>query len=489
MLRLNQVDQIKELQRQGLGPKEIGQRLNLNRKTVARYMARDTFDTGMADKADGPSRLDPFKAKIEEWLEEDRRMRFKQRHTAKRVHERLGQEFADAFTCSYTMVQRYLKARKAKRMVAGSLELVWSPGEAQGDFGEADVISEGVAVTIKYLVLSFPASNGAYVQVFRGETAECVSQGLKDIFHHLGGVPLRIVFDNASGIGRRVGEKITMSELFLRFKCHYGFSVSFCNPASGNEKGNVENKVGYVRRNFFVPIPRVGDLQAWNESLLTEVEKDFDRQHYKKPGTIGDLFALDRKALAPLPSHPFHVERHEKVLTDGYGKFCLDGKHWYATSPELAGKNLVAGIGAHTVTVYNLNGAIECVHRRVYGPLRTDTSNYKTSLEALLRKPGAWKNSDVRHAMPPSGREFLDAADRGGRMRILTTLAKVSEELSFEAALASLVEAIRLNKTDDYSLKALANRAAYEELGAGTQSGPDLSTYDRAFLLPRAGSL
>lgn len=481
---MNQVDQIKELQRQGLGPRAIGVRLNLGRKTVAKYMAIEGFATQVFSVVEVPSRLDPFKGKIEEWLEEDRRMRFKQRHTAKRVHERLKQECGDAFTCSYSMVQRYVKTRKSTRVVTGSLELVWAPGEAQGDFGEADVISEGVPVTIKYLVLSFPSSNAAYVQVFRGETAECVAQGLRDIFHHLGGVPLRIVFDNASGIGRRVGEKITMSQLFLRFKCHYGFSVSFCNPASGNEKGNVENKVGYVRRNFFVPIPKVGDLQAWNGKLLSEVDKDFDREHYKKPGTIRELFDQDKKALAPLPAHPFNVERHEKVLADGYGKFCLDGRHWYSTSPELAGKSLVAGIGAHTVTVYNVNGTIECVHRRVYGDSRSDTSNYRTSLEALLRKPGAWKNSDVRYAMSPAGREHLDAIDKVERMRILTTLSKVSQDVSFEAALVSLAEAIRLGKTDDYSLQALANRAAYEQLGVGAQPGPDLSSYDRAFNLP-----
>jgi len=63
--------------------------------------------------------------------------------------------------------------------------------------------------------------------------------------------------------------------------------VSFCNPASGNEKGNVENKVGYVRRNFLVPMPIVGQLPAWNATLLTRCEEDFDRPHYKKPGTIG----------------------------------------------------------------------------------------------------------------------------------------------------------------------------------------------------------
>jgi len=483
MLRMNQVDQIKELQRQGVGPKEIGSRLHISRKTVARYMARDDFKSEVKAKGATASRLDPFKATIDEWLEEDRRMRFKQRHTAKRVHERLIEEFSDTYDCSYPLVQRYMKARKAARGDAkGALELVWAPGEAQADFGEADVISEGKLVTIKFLVLSFPASNAAYLQAFMGETAECVAQGLKDIFHHAGGVPLRIVFDNASGVGRRVGEKVTMSELFLRFKCHYGFSVTFCNPASGNEKGNVENKVGYVRRNFLVPMPVVGDLSAWNGSLLARCEEDFDRPHYKKGATIGELFAADRKALAPLPAKPFNVERYEKVMTDGYGKFCLDGRHWYATSPDLAGKELVAAVAAHTVTVYDAAGTPQCVHRRGFGMARTDSSNYRTSLEALLRKPGAWKNSQVRAAMDERDRDYLDGIAKDERTRILGALARAAQDIEFEAVLASLSEAIKLGTLDDFSLKALACRAAYESLGAGTSPGPDLASYDTALM-------
>lgn len=483
MLRMNQVDQIKELQRQGVGPTEIGERLKLNRKTVARYMAQEDFTPESATKAPASSRLDPFKAKIAEWLEEDRRMRFKQRHTAKRVHERLQEEYPNRYDCSYPLVQRYLKARReASGETAGALELVWAAGEAQADFGEADIISEGRLITIKYLVLSFPASNAAYVQAFRGETAECVAQGLKDIFHHLGGVPLRIVFDNASGVGRRVRDKVTLSELFLRFKCHYGFSVSFCNPASGNEKGNVENKVGYVRRNFFVPIPEAGDLAAWNGELLNRSEADFARPHYKKPGTIAELFAFDRKALAPLPAKAFNVERFEPVRTDGYGKFCLDGRHWYATAPDLAFRQLVAGIGAHNVVVYATGGAIQCIHRRIYGAERSDSSNYRTCLEALLRKPGAWKNSQVRAVLGDEERSYLDGTAKDERLRILGALARSAETMEFPMVLASLSQAIKRGTLDDFSLQALANRAAYECLGTENAAGPDLAAYDAVFM-------
>jgi len=108
ILALNQIDQIKELQRQGTGPKEIGERLSVDRNTVARYMARIDFGQKVNPESRRGSRLDPFRTKIDEWLEEDRRTRFKQRHAAKRLHERLGEEFLESYDCSYPLVQRYI---------------------------------------------------------------------------------------------------------------------------------------------------------------------------------------------------------------------------------------------------------------------------------------------------------------------------------------------------------------------------------------------
>jgi transposase len=161
-----------------------------------------------------------------------------------------------------------MKQKKRERRDGGFMELVWPPGDGQGDFGEADIEYRRRVRTIKYLCLSFSNSNAGFTQEFWGETAQCVCQGLRDIFHHIGGVPQRIVFDNASGIGRSIKDKISMVDLFLRFKCHYGFSVSFCNPDAGHEKGHIENKIGYVRRNFFVLIPALDGLEMWNRELL-----------------------------------------------------------------------------------------------------------------------------------------------------------------------------------------------------------------------------
>ncbi|MEW5815608.1 MAG: IS21 family transposase, partial [Spirochaetota bacterium] len=486
MLQMNQIDQIKELQRQGLGAKAIAAQMRIDRKTVAKYMAQEDFTSACVVPLPVVSKLDPWKPQIDQWLEEDRRRRYKQRHPARRIHQRLTEEQGEAYTCSYPLVQRYVQAKKTQSgKEQGYLELVWNPGEAQADFGEADIVEHGKRTVIKYLCLSFPYSNAAYIQVFRGENAECACQGLKDIFHRIGGVPERIVFDNASGVGRRIRDKISLADVFLRFKCHYGFSVSFCNPGSGHEKGNVENKVGYVRRNFFVPMPAIEDLETWNRDLLVEVEADFQRRHYKKGLPISELFGEDRKRLSPLPAKPFPVERFERLRTDGYGKFCLEGKHWYSSAPEQAYTEVVVGVKAHHVWVYEKNsGGLIVEHPRSYGSERTDRSDYRTALKRLMKHPGAWKNSQVRVGLSARLREGLDGLADSDLRGVLRVLSFSSASFGYEVALASLEEALRLGAVDKYSVGAIAARIRFDGLNVVPEKGPDLKRYDTV-LIPK----
>ena len=121
---------------------------------------------------------------------------------------------------SVTTVERYVRQWREDHAAVreAMLELEWEAGEAQVDFGEADFLEAGRQVRRHFLVVSFPYSNMAYTQLFGGETAECVSQGLVDIFNHIGGAPSRIVFDNATGIGRRRGEVVKETELFTRLR-------------------------------------------------------------------------------------------------------------------------------------------------------------------------------------------------------------------------------------------------------------------------------
>ena len=125
------------------------------------------------------------------------------------------------------------------------------------------------------LTISFPYSNMAYTQVFPSQNQECLLTGMKHIFEYIGGVPARIKADNMTTAVAQVleGTERILTDGFARFMLHYRFEADFCNPASGNEKGNVENKVGYSRRNFFVPVP-VTDFDAYNEQLFKLCEED-----------------------------------------------------------------------------------------------------------------------------------------------------------------------------------------------------------------------
>ena len=127
------------------------------------------------------------------------------------------------------------------------MDLVWHPGEAQADFGEVDVLLRGVVQRMHHFVLDFPYSNVGLVQSVPGENAECTCLALRNLFEWLGGVPERIVFDNAAGVGHKgYGEREPrLTHLFQAFQAHYGFDCSFCNPYSGHEKGAVESKAGY----------------------------------------------------------------------------------------------------------------------------------------------------------------------------------------------------------------------------------------------------
>ncbi|EIJ24616.1 integrase core domain protein [Bifidobacterium longum subsp. longum 2-2B] len=140
-----------------------------------------------------------------------------------------------------------------------------------------------------------------------------------NLFEWLGGVPRRIVYDNAAGVGRRRFDEIRLTRLFQAFQAHYGFECSFCNPYSGHEKGAVEARVGAVRRRLFVPVPSVWSLDNFNLRLPDRCLELGDKDHYRKGESQAGLFEDDRKALLPLPAKPFDVVTWTRMKADKYG--------------------------------------------------------------------------------------------------------------------------------------------------------------------------
>ena len=273
-----------------------------------------------------------------------------------------------------------------------------------------------------------------------GENAECACQALRDIFEWLGGVPPRIVFDNAAGVGRRMFERVRLTRLFQSFQAHYGFEYVFCNAYAGHEKGGVESRVGAVRRKLFVPVPSVWSMPAFNARLLERCLALGDKDHYRKGGRETDLFAEDRKALLALPETRFDVAAWKRMKADKYGIVTVEGRHRYAAGPEHAGREPVVGLRAFEVELLDASGARITTHPRAYGDNPTSSDDPSLQIGLLCNRPGAWPNSQVREALPDPLREWLDGQARAVLAEGLRTLRQAERESGWANAVAAMAE-------------------------------------------------
>lgn len=312
MISMPQVQSIRRLRRNGESVASIARKTHVSEPTVRKYLAKEDLSAVPSVRKPRASVIDPYLPVIEQWLAEDRANWRKQRHTATRIWERLRDEHgAEVSLSTVTRAVARLRREFAAERDEAFMDLVWHPGEAQADFGEVDVLLRGVVQRMHHFVLDFPYSNVGLVQLMPGENAECTCLALRDLFEWLGGVPERIVFDNAAGVGHKgYGEREPrLTHLFQAFQAHYGFDCSFCNPYSGHEKGAVESKVGMVRRKLFVPRPSVWSLENFNAGLPDRCLELATKPHYRKDTEERGLFSEDRAALLPLPGKRFDVGR------------------------------------------------------------------------------------------------------------------------------------------------------------------------------------
>ena len=464
---MDQVHTIRELYyNQGLTMTEIAAKVNCNWKTVRKYIDQEDFSPPKPvpeSEVVHESKLDPFKPLIDQWLTDDKKAPRKQRHTAKRIFRRLMDE-ATGFNCSYRLVADYVAVKKAELRLKKNenyLPLIHRPGEAQADFGKTCFYENGQYHEGKHLVLSFPYSNGGYMQLNYGENMECLLEGLQAIFEYIGGVPTEIWFDNTRTIVTEIikggGREVT--DRFKRFEEHYRFKAVFMNPEAGWEKGSVENKIGYLRRNNSVPVPRFPILTEKNRELLSTCDGDMQREHYDKGRMISDLFQEDKSALLPLPSVRFDTSGYDSAATDKYGRFTLDkGKHRYSTSPAFCEKTIQYRLTSSDVIVMDQDLHEIVRHRRLYGEAEKESMNWLPYLKYIARKPRSLRNSGIYEMMPENMRHFMDTCDSADRGKILKALSELTDRTGFDSALRTVEEAINLQVKDPDSLKSLYRR-------------------------------
>ena len=409
MTGMPKVQSIRRRRMNGESIASIARSENVSEPTVRKYLkAGDLSPRPPVKRKHAESVIDRYVPVIEQWLAEDRCTWRKQRHTATRIWERLRDEYgAEVSLSTVTRKVAQLRREFAAEREAGYLDLVWHPGEAQADFGEVDVRFRGEVSRMRHFVLDFPYSNVGPSQLMPGENAECACQALRDIFEWLGGVPPRIVFDNAAGVGRRMFERVRLTRLFQSFQAHYGFEYVFCNAYAGHEKGGVESRVGAVRRKLFVPVPSVRGHAGVQRQAARAVPRagrqgplpqgrsrdgPVRRGPQSTAGAAGDTLRRG------------HVETHE-------GRQVRD-RHRRGQAP-VRGRPRACGARADRRAARVRGRAARCLrgpHHDASARLRRQPHQQQAARPRRSGcrgdRPGAWPNSQVREALPDPLREW-----------------------------------------------------------------------------------
>ena len=314
--------QIREAYISGESQRSIARRLGVSRPTVKKYCEGASMPGVRKEYLRAPSVVTPDVERfIRFCLETDKEEGLrKQSHTAKRIYDRLVSEAG--FTGSYSIVRRVVHEMKAHYIPAqADIPLEYDPGDAiQIDWGEATIYLHGEKKTVQIFCGRLCYSCDIFVMACLNQNAESFLEAQQRMFDHFGGVPRRLIFDNGKvGVKEGFGLHAVAQEYYRIFAAHYVFATDFCNVASGNEKGLVENLVGYSRNNFLVPVPRVDSMDALNEQLLESCLQY--RNTHKVQGrsqTVKEMFATEQSCLHPVAPYRYETA---KVTTPTVGDY------------------------------------------------------------------------------------------------------------------------------------------------------------------------
>jgi transposase len=251
---------------EGLSERAAARRFGIDPRTVNKMMKFSVPPGYKRKKPPAKPKLDPFIPVIDRILRDDKSQPKKQQHTAKRIFERLRDEYR--FTGGITIVKDYVAGWR-QRSQEMFVPLVHPPGHAQADFGEAIGLIDGVERKLHFFAFDLPHSDACFVVAYPAETTEAFCDGHVKAFAFFGGLPHSILYDNTKiAVARILGDgKRQRTRVFAELQSHYLFQDRFGRPAKGNDKGKVEGLVGFARRNFMVPVPAFESFEALNAHL------------------------------------------------------------------------------------------------------------------------------------------------------------------------------------------------------------------------------
>jgi len=342
--------------------------------------------------------LNPYLKIIETWLKEDRNQPRKQRHTARRIYNRLKNEHD--YKGSESTVRRYVRQMK------GSLGLIKNNEvflvldtecgkEAEVDWGSAIAIIDGIRTPIKFFCMRSRYSGKHFVRVYTCEKQQAFFDGHIKAFQFFGGIFPVLVYDNLTSAIKKVlhGRQRIEQESFIKFKAYYNFSPRFNNVNSGHEKGGVEGLVGFVRRNYMVPVPCAESIEELNETIVKECINYGTHRISGKSKSVNELFEEEKAKLIPNPPKPYSNVYCLTGIIDKYSTLLIDKNHYSVPYNYVKINKCNIELFIDRVEVY-YSGKKIASHRRVYGVNKWELNPHHY-LELIQRKPGAFESSRV----------------------------------------------------------------------------------------------
>jgi transposase len=416
--------------------------------------------------------MDRWKPIIDGWLAEDQKWPRKQRHTARRVWQRLVSEHgADV---GESTVRRYVKTVRERQtfplaeVTVPQHHPLGSKGEC--DFGEAKVVLAGIPTDVSLFLMRLSASGRGFCRAYLNDTQDVFLDGHVRAFDHFGGVPATVSYDNLKSAVAKVlkGRDRIESDRFTAMRSHYGFDSWFCQPGpdGAHEKGGVEGEVGRFRRNHLVPVPHVESMDELNELIAGAMAADDARFIAHRRITVGEHFELEAPALMALPVERFDTTAISSHRVDSKSRVCVR-QAFYSVPARYVRRRLDVRVGAEAVEV--LDGAT-VVARHPRGRKGDEILSLDHYLDVMVRKPGALLSSTPLARARASGaftqthQRFWDTArrrlgDRDGTKALIAVLLG-HRTIGADAIVAGLSAALAAGVVDPEVVLIEARRCA-----------------------------
>lgn len=486
--------------REDLSIRALARRHGVHRRAVRQALADRVPPPKRAPSSRPAPKLGPYRSVIEDWLRADAAAPRKQRHTARRIWQRLVEEHGAEV--SERQVDRYVAAaRRRLGEVEAFVPLVADAGaEAEVDWGQALVILRSDPVKVHVFLMRACHSGASFAVAFRAETQQAFLEGHVRAFDWFEGVFPTIRYDNlGSAVARMLkGRRRVECDRFVALRSHYLFESVFClsGKRGAHEKGGVENEVGRFRHRHLVLVPKVGSMSELNESLEEACWADLDRTIVGRGEPVGQALARERRLLGDLPRDAHRTAQEATPRVDSKAMVSVRSNR-YSVPASLAGRRVRAQIGASEIDIWH-ERKIVASHERLAGKHET-SAQLAHYLDLLERKPGALARSLAlrqerdRGDWPACFDELWSKiAERSGReeaARQMVDVLMLTRELGAQTVKLAVAGALAAGAHDGRAVALLARRRErdvspvleVEERLAGIGAPPpaDLSGYDQ----------